>query len=120
MLGYHEKININSISYSPPSKLFIITGNNGLIKRSTNYGDNWTNIPSNTTNNLLNVCLNTYYYLAVGQGGTIILSTNFGQNWTLAISPTTEDLNYVSNFVMTSWFIAVGNHGVVFLHTRII
>lgn len=102
--GVTEKLNQVSVNIFSG----LIVGNNGLILRTTNYGDNWAVVNSGVTNNLYSV--NLYIdssAIVCGAGGVILKSTNLGLNWIQLNSGTTADL--FSAFE----YITAGNGGTI-------
>ena len=70
-----------------------IVGENGLIIKTINGGNNWTTQTSNTTNSLNSVLfINADTGFAVGDGGTILKTINGGTNWTNLTSGTANNL----------------------------
>lgn len=94
---------------------YIAVGDDGLILRSTNYGLNWTTIPSPTTEDLYGVWLG-YGYLICGANGTILRSyTQDLTKWFKQNTPTTQDLYFI-NSLNYSEYISGGESG-IFLRT---
>lgn len=91
----------------------IVAGSNGRIRKTTNYGQNWSFPQSNVS-----IDLRAVYFIdelegyITGNSGTILKSSNAGANWTIQISPTSNDLHDIY-FIdqQTGW--AVGTNGVV-------
>ena len=70
-----------------------IVGENGLIIKTIDGGNNWSTQTSNTTNSLNSVLfINADTGFAVGDGGTILKTLNGGVNWTESSGGTANDL----------------------------
>ncbi len=107
--------NINCIMGGGGWPNYIAVGDDGLILRSTNYGLNWTTIPSPTTEDLYGVWLG-YAYLICGANGTILRSyTQSLDKWYKQNTPTTQDLYFI-NSLGYSEYISGGESG-IFLRT---
>jgi photosystem II stability/assembly factor-like uncharacterized protein len=74
-----------------------IAGNNGIILRTTNFGDNWSIINAGITNKLNCVrFVDTVRCWITGSNGLIMKSTNRGLNWVIIPGGTTSDLKFFS------------------------
>ncbi|MBN2467685.1 MAG: hypothetical protein JXD19_05990, partial [Deltaproteobacteria bacterium] len=60
----------------------VAVGNRGLILRTTNAGQDWTKIDSNTFHSFNDVILRGNRGWIVGQGGVILHSEDSGRTWT--------------------------------------
>jgi photosystem II stability/assembly factor-like uncharacterized protein len=91
----------------------ISVGQNGSIKRSTNYGYAWTIIAVNTMPDLYAVQFldNSTGYVC-GNYGCVTKSTNSGLNWELQSIPVTYHLRNIY-FINANSGWAVGQNGVV-------
>jgi hypothetical protein len=103
-------INFLGVAYRSTGTVFIITGSNGSICRTTRYGNNpssgsWT-YPSSGTGNQLNAVSYGAAFVSVGASGTILTSTD-GTSWNAGTSGTTIQLNGAAYGGGT--YIAVGN-----------
>ncbi len=59
-------------------------GLNGMIKKTTNGGHNWSSLNSGTTNNLNSIAFaDNEFGVCGGDWGTILWTTNGGVNWNL-------------------------------------
>jgi photosystem II stability/assembly factor-like uncharacterized protein len=57
-------------------------GFNGVIFRSTNYQDNWTQLSTGTTNYFVGVSfVDANNGMAVGEGGIVLLTSDGGSSW---------------------------------------
>jgi photosystem II stability/assembly factor-like uncharacterized protein len=85
----------------------IICGDNGIIRRTTNGGNNWTLINSGTTFDLQGVkfASSTLVYI-VGSGGTILRSTDAGLTWGAQTSGVTLALRGVA-------MLSTGDNGII-------
>ncbi|MCI0448212.1 MAG: YCF48-related protein [Chlorobi bacterium] len=91
----------------------LVIGNNGRIRKTTNYGLNWSFPQSNVSVNLNAVTfINASEAYIVGNSGVIIKSTDVGVNWTSQTSGTTSNLKDIS-FINQQIGWTVGNNGTV-------
>lgn len=109
--------NHNSSRSNKTLPVAVIVGDNGQIKRTTNYGATWTTITSPTAANLNGITDDKDNYsdnvaYAVGDSGTILKSTNNGLTWIMQTSPTTNRLRTVT-FWNPDTGIAAGDGGVI-------
>ena len=59
-----------------------MSGNNGLIIRTTNGGNNWITLPTGVTDQLWGICfVNSFTGYVCGSSGRIMKTTNAGDNW---------------------------------------
>lgn len=85
-------VTLNAIHFSDFSTGMCV-GAEGVIRRTSNSGLNWTSSSSGTIADLNDVAhLNSTTYLVVGDVGTILKTTSFGASWTTPNSGTTSDL----------------------------
>jgi hypothetical protein len=99
---------LNSVALD--TAVSIAVGDNGILLRSTNKGNNWTAINSSFLFNLNSVYFTPTYgrrYWITGNNGLILESTNGGLNWTQVPSGTTADLK-----AFTPFYIC-GSNGIV-------
>ncbi len=107
--GYH----LYSGSILSGQNICVCVGNNGRIRRTTDWGLTWVLPVSNTTNNLNSIFfINTNTGWLCGQNGLIESSTNGGLNWSQQSSSTTNYLRALS-FINSSTGWAVGENGIV-------
>jgi photosystem II stability/assembly factor-like uncharacterized protein len=91
---------------------FYVVGNAGTIRRTTNFGANWTSQYTGFTN------INAVYFInedsgyAVGATGTLLRTTNGGDTWVTSVSGTTSELNDVA-FTDAYRGYAAGNGGTI-------
>lgn len=91
----------------------LVVGNNGRIRRSTNYGINWVMPVSNSTNDLNSVFfINPMNAYIAGNSGTILRSTDSGFTWFTEQSGTIVNLNDISFINLTTGWV-IGSSGVV-------
>jgi len=91
------------------NNLFVIVGNSGALRTSTNAIE-WTTESSGTTSIIYSVTYGANTYVYSGAGGLIATSTD-GISWTQRNTPTTQAINkvrYANNI-----FLYVGNAGVL-------
>lgn len=88
-----------------------ICGNAGTLLKTTNMGQNWTqvNVTSNNINSILFVT--SSIGVVVGANGLIIRTSDGGVNWSTVTSGTTQALRKVSKG--SGLLIAVGDNGTV-------
>ena len=114
-------INFWPISYLDTNNTGIVGGNNGVILRTTNFGENWTSINSGVTNKIY--CM-SYVDNGIGwitgSNGLILKTTNNGINWITIPSGTTSDLKYFSpvNTGHDTTYYICGNNGVILQSTN--
>ncbi len=92
----------------------VAVGANGYIIRTTDSGEHWDSIPSNTTNSLYRVhFVNQTTGYAVGEKGTILKTTDMGLTWeNIGIS---TNLNLFSlSFINKDTGWVVGGEGNLF------
>ena len=88
-------------------------GNSGAIFRTTDTGDTWEEMTSNSSENLYGISIYDEDNIwAVGSNGEVLYGTSGGDTWTAQTSGVSTSLNSVF-FVddLTGW--AVGNSGTV-------
>ncbi|MDQ3019767.1 MAG: YCF48-related protein [Bacteroidota bacterium] len=116
---YHQSdINVYGITMSDPFRdTIFIAGDGGIIIRSIDGGNNWSNSIAGLTYHIRNIqFINSKIGCAVGDSGQVVRTTNGGNNWMILNSGTTKNLNAV-------WFInkdtgfVVGDSGVVMMTT---
>jgi hypothetical protein len=94
---------------------------NGVIRRTTNGGANWSALTSGTTNNLYEIHYgNNGYIYTVGESGTIRRSTNNGSNWN-GMPSGTSNLLYDVRFPSSPDFntiFAIGSGGIILKTTN--
>lgn len=102
----------------PPSVVrYIAIGDNGLILISSNQGVNWTQVNSNTTENLNSFCsvgtldFKRHIWIAA-DGGNVIRSTDAGSTWTKIYSGSNHNL-YAIQFKDSLNGIVVGENGIM-------
>lgn len=88
-----------------------VAGDNGVILKTTDGGNNWSLQTSGTVNTIRSIFfLDASNGWACGDAGTIITTSNGGSSWTAQASPYTSQYNSVQ-FVSSStgWVIGKGN-----------
>lgn len=130
-----QTIGWTQLNYTPSTVLYsvycinydtvIAVGYNGYIIRTTDGGDTWNSIPSNTTNTLLKIIfVNDSIGYAVGENGTILKTNDIGQNWTnigittnlnlLSLSFINKDTGWVAGGILDpNIFCPYGNKGIL-------
>src|SRR5690349_15373948 len=109
--------NGNSITFES-SLSAVVTGEDGLILRTTNGGTSWTALNSGITNVLHRSAFytngsNITVHLVAAENGVILRSTNNGANWSTIFPGTLEDINDI--FILTPAItFACGNGGTLF------
>lgn len=112
-------INEHSIKFES-QQAAVLAGENGLIMRTVDGGDNWAELTTGITNTLYSIDYYTYdnngteaaIHLAVGENGVILKSIDNGLTWSLKTSGTTEHLNEV--IIVSGMFTAAcGNNGTI-------
>jgi photosystem II stability/assembly factor-like uncharacterized protein len=124
--------NLNSIDFFPDSysgqnsfSYGCIVGDNGIILRTTNWGDNWSIINTGITNKLNYVHFtDTMTCWITGSNGLLMKSTNRGLNWITI--PTGSNIDIKSFVLSSTYFLEVlyttyiicGNGGVILQSTN--
>ncbi|MCC6866926.1 MAG: hypothetical protein IT280_12300 [Ignavibacteria bacterium] len=93
----------------------IVVGEGG-IWRSTNSGNNWTNVYNFVNMNSISL-LNSNLILTAGDNGTICISTNEGSTWINANTPTNNNL-YSIDWANASICFCVGANGILLKSTN--
>lgn len=107
------------VATNPPPTIvrYIAIGDNGLILISSNQGVNWTQVNSNTTENLNSFCsigaldFKKHIWIAAN-GGNVIRSTDGGSSWTKIYTGSNHNLNDIY-FKDTLNGITVGVNGII-------
>lgn len=89
--------------------ILIAYGNNGLIMRSTNYGENWSRVNTPSTDRITSLAVNPEYEIIVSNTNTrnkYLRSTDLGINWEL------KDIN--TNTVATPTLFTISYDGIIF------
>jgi photosystem II stability/assembly factor-like uncharacterized protein len=119
--------NVTRLYNSYPDNYYM-TGDNGLVMKTTNYGYNWINI-SLGQNEYITDCAgftlnpaNTKYLFVVCKSGNIFYTTNSGVNWTkiqtgLSVSLNSVAFNKTMSTAPTKGIIA-GNIGTILTTTN--
>ncbi|MBI5661133.1 MAG: T9SS type A sorting domain-containing protein [Ignavibacterium album] len=95
-----------------------IVGSDGLIKRTTNQGEDWIQQISNTSKTLKSVrFVNQEYGFICGSEGLILKTTNGGDDWLQIFSGINDDLTSLS-IVNENLVFIVGHNGVVLRTTN--
>lgn len=94
-----------------------IVGNNQVILRSTNNGNNWSQVYISASGKLNSISLTgTNSYTAVGElGGQMLKTTNNGLNWFYQSAPTSDPLNGI--VISGSSVYLIGNNGKMYKST---
>ena len=109
---------LNAVAIRNLNTWAFAVGNNGVIIRSTNEGNNWALMPSVTSANLFATCFGfSGFQFAVGNNGTILRSSNLGSNWSVISSGTTRNLKAVSEHAAGEKVIAAGEKGTILRST---
>lgn len=109
---------MHSIAFSPNFAVdgrAIISGTDGLIWRSTNFGANWVSKPSGRFDYLNDVVFITPDVAMIcGNNGTILRSTNWGNTWSVNLQfLTSEHLRSIDMFTdgINTKITTCGDHG---------
>jgi photosystem II stability/assembly factor-like uncharacterized protein len=125
---------VMQLSFAPAQGLYsvhcinydtvVVTGENGYIIRTTNSGNTWSTVTSNTSNALYKVkfVTKTIGY-AVGAKGTVLKTTDCGQSWAgigiktdmslLSMSFINKDTGWVAGGSALSISFLQGNKGIL-------
>jgi len=100
----------------PSENVGYAVGNDGIIAKTSDGGDNWELLTSGVSTDLTDVSFPTEDIgTAVGDNGLIIRTEDCGDTWSVQESGTTQSLNAI-DFVDSYNGFAVGNQGTI-LHT---
>lgn len=117
---FSQPFNGNSITFENTLSA-VVTGEDGLILRTTNGGTSWTALNSGITNVLKRSAYytngsNINVHLVAAENGVILRSTNNGAAWSNKFPGTLEDINDI--FILTPAItFACGNGGTLFFST---
>ena len=113
------KVSLNKVYFADPSKGWII-GDSGVILRSLDSGNTWTQLKYGSENLLDFHYFNDKNMWIVGENGTILFSADTGSSWTNQASPTYADLkgiHIVEN--QQGWIVGTDDeNNAVILHTE--
>lgn len=96
-----------------------ITGNNGLILKTTNGGINWVKVETNTNELIFDLAfIDSKRGFAVGWNGTLLKTINSGESWNKYESLPVD--NYLKSVDVThnGFGLAVGGDGIVLRTTN--
>lgn len=102
-------LNENDIKFENPTTATLV-GQDGLIMRTEDTGENWTVLNTGVTNLLMSNDFIEYsangeefkVHMVVGENGVILKSVDDGATWQLLTSGTLENLNDVALFDLSS------------------
>jgi photosystem II stability/assembly factor-like uncharacterized protein len=111
---HNSTYRLNSvISMGQSGSIVLCVGNNGRIRRSTNWGLSWTLPNSPTTQNLNCIAFsNTTTGWICGNTGKILITIDGGIIWNFQTTNTNNNLSGLS-FINTNTGWAVGSNGIV-------
>ncbi len=105
----------NLYSISGGGQSYVAVGEDGIVLKSTDMGESWTQVTSETTEDLYAVWIG-YAYIACGAHGTILRSYDSNFNlWYKQPTPSTQDLYFIMTLGYTE-YISGGKNG-IFLRT---
>ncbi|MDQ3019452.1 MAG: YCF48-related protein [Bacteroidota bacterium] len=84
--------NLNCVNFIDDSK-GLICGDNGIILKTTNKGENWFQLNSNTNQKLNFIHRRSGLIWIVGDSGVMLKSSNEGISWIQVPSGTTQNIN---------------------------
>ncbi len=106
-IAFGEGYEWSSVIFNSDSTGFIL-GNDGLIFKSVDYGNNWFNSNTLTTDNLDDVYfINSDIGWVVGYDGNVLYTENSGINWETIEIGTTErlvEVQFIDEF--TGWILS--------------
>ncbi len=109
---------LQRVSYVPGSAGHAwAVGNSGTIRKTSDYGENWTAVDSGTSSNLLALDTTDDSHAWVGAGGAIRYTTNGGSSWSSSGSLT--QVRGIDMATSTTGF-AVGTLTVLFIDVAVI
>jgi photosystem II stability/assembly factor-like uncharacterized protein len=117
--------NGNSITFEN-TQTAVITGDDGMMLRTTTGGTSWSADTSGITNSLRNSAFYTTgggigsvnVHLVAAENGVILKSTDNGANWDVKFPGTFEDINDIFILSQIATF-ACGNNGTLFFSTNL-
>lgn len=105
-----QDISYNDIVFT--DKIGLIVCEFGIIKRTEDGGQTWTEVNSNVDSSLMGVDMNEKGIgIAVGLGGAILRTTNFGLTWELIDAGTKEHLFDIIHY--NGHWVSIGNKGII-------
>jgi photosystem II stability/assembly factor-like uncharacterized protein len=119
-----QTFNGNSITFEN-TQTAVITGDDGMMLRTTTGGASWIADTSGITNSLKNSAFystsgigGVNVHLVAAENGVILKSTNNGSSWSIKFPGTFEDINDIFILSQTATF-ACGNNGTLFFSTNL-
>lgn len=115
-ISINTTANLNEIASTGPSLMevrisSVVVGNGGVIFVSTD-NDEWFEIASGTTENLLTAAFMESNVVCAGDNGTILKSVNYGAAWTAATSGITTKI-FDIKFVSANVLVGTSENGII-------
>ena len=104
-------VNEYSVKFENPTTVSLV-GENGLIMRSTNNGQNWVEQNTNVSNVLFGASFSNSVSLAAGENGVILRSADYGETWDVILPGTINNFNDIE--IYGSNAAVCGDSGVVY------
>lgn len=93
--------------------VFIMVGNNGIIRRTADNGAIYTSPASGTTSNIYQVAFANGIFIAVCDGGRVLRSADLGQTWNTVFLLSGAFANFnlrCVSFINNTWVICGANN----------
>jgi photosystem II stability/assembly factor-like uncharacterized protein len=101
---------LNDVTFFANTLGFTV-GNNGVILKSTNNGDNWEQLNSNTVSHLYKIFIHSATIAwVVGANGTIIKTSDGGVTWQKQRTATNRDIVNILFINSTTGWLLAGNN----------
>jgi len=108
---YSQAIALNEYSLKfENSTTATLVGEGGLIMKTTDNGQTWTEKSSNVSNVLFGVSTLGTISVAAGENGVVLRTTDNGENWEPVLTGTIENLND-AEIIAGTRAIVCGNNG---------
>src|SRR5215212_4634756 len=114
LLSQNPLLNEHSVKFENSSTISVV-GDNGLIMRTTDNGNSWTEQETNMSNILFGASFKNGISLAAGENGVILRSVDNGNTWEPILPGRTDNLNDVD--INGTGAIACGNNGTIYYST---
>jgi photosystem II stability/assembly factor-like uncharacterized protein len=89
----------------------MVTGQNGVIQKTTDMGQSWQDLSSGVTNKLVSSAqISESEFIVLGDGGTILKTTDGGITWIQKVSGVTADLKSI-DIIEPGKYICCGDNG---------
>jgi len=104
-------VNEYSVKFENPTTVSLV-GENGLVMRSTNNGQNWVEQNTNVSNVLFGASFSNSVSLAAGENGVILRSADYGETWDAILPGTINNFNDIE--IYGSNAAVCGDSGIIY------